>query len=143
MSLATLDIQQGKYQDAVDALHEILQECRVLKDHYDFGLCIYRLCISLLYLGDYEQLKIYSEEGRSTVNVQRNYEVIATCTLCLGHVHLHKRAFSDAEVLFRQALSILEEAGDSCAIIDAKFSMAQLLFEKGDKGRPKRPLKHF
>jgi tetratricopeptide (TPR) repeat protein len=140
MSLATVDMQQGKYREAVYALREILKECRITEDQHDFGQCIYRLCIALLYLGEHDQVKVYAEEGRLVGKAQSDHEVYGNCTRCLGYVRLHERAFGDAEAMFNQALSAFEESEDLRAIVDTKFAITKIMLEMGDKGKAESSL---
>jgi len=85
------------------------------------------------------QLKICAEEGRPVGKAISDGEVLGQCTRCLGYVYLHERAFADAEVAFRQALSTLE-AGDVYAIADAKLSIARLYQERGNRDEAREAL---
>jgi tetratricopeptide (TPR) repeat protein len=133
MNLTFVDTQLGKYQEAVDALREILEEFRIADDLYDIGQCLSRLCYALLYLGEYDQVKVYAEEGRSIGKTQSDNDMYASCIRHLGYVCLHQRSFPDAESLFNQALSIFDDIGDPIGIADTKFALARVMLERGDK----------
>jgi tetratricopeptide (TPR) repeat protein len=124
MSLATVDTQLGKYQEAVKALHEILEEFRSAEDPYDIGQCLYRLCDALIYLGDYDQV-IYAEEGRSIGKTQSDNEMYSRSLRYLGYVCLHQKSFSDLQALFNQVLSVFNDIKNPFGIVDTKFALAK------------------
>jgi tetratricopeptide (TPR) repeat protein len=137
IGLANVGIQQGKYQEAIDALHEILKELRIAESPYGISQCLYSLCDALLYLGEYDQVKVYAEEGVSIGKAQSDNYMYARCIRSLGYVCLHQRSFSDAEALFNQALSIFDEIETPFEIANTKFALAKVMFERGDKVKVK------
>lgn len=132
MNLTDLDVQRGRYQETIESLREILEDCRKTEDLHDIGNCLYRLSSALVQSGEYGQAKIYAEEGRNIGDVQGLIEVSANCTRVLGHVYVHEKDYAKAEKLYLEALSMLDPQDHRIWTIRTKFAYAVLMQTKGE-----------
>jgi tetratricopeptide (TPR) repeat protein len=135
LSLGSLKIVQGKYDEARELCEKVL---RIAKDEKLRSTTLHQLAMIHQYRGEYDMaVKLYKEslEIKRKLGDQRS---ISVTLQNLGIIHEGKGEYDEARKLYEQSLEIKRKFGDNAGIASSLGGIATIQIIKGNYGEAEK-----